>query len=120
ANISGSLRNFSEFRLAEPPPAGEARHWRKQLAEVMAIADQPTFAAQPELTLSFNADARDWPRTRASVSFRADEGVSRWGGFHRLRLNSALTPLTNEPALKGNFIFDLSDLGSDTLNLAAI
>jgi hypothetical protein len=120
ANISGSLRNFSEFRLAEPPPAGEARHWRKQLAEVMDIADQLTFAAQPELTLSFNADARDWPRTRASVSFRADEGVSRWGGFHRLRLNSALTPLTNEPALKGNFIFDLSDLGSDTLNLAAI
>jgi hypothetical protein len=120
AEISGNLQNFSQFRLAETPASKAGAQWRRQLAEVMDIAEQLTFPTTPELTFTFNADAADLSRTRAAVSLRADEGVSRWGGFRRLRLNSAFAPLTNEPAIRGTFTFDLSDLGSDALNLATL
>src|SRR5262249_8557206 len=118
AEISGALQHFSLFRLAEAPPGKAQGQWRRQLAEVMDIAEQLTFPTTPELLVSFSGDAADLSRTRASVSLRADHGASRWGGFGRLRLNSAFAPLTNEPALKGTFTFDLSDLGSDSVNLA--
>jgi hypothetical protein len=104
AEISGNLQNFSQFRLAEPPAGKGGGQWRRQLAEVMDIAEQLTFPTTPELTFTFNADAADFSRTRAAVSLRADEGVSRWGGFRRLRLNSAFAPLTNELAIKGTFL----------------
>lgn len=124
ADVSGTVRNFSQLRFSEGNEGKPGQDWQRELAEVESIAQQLTFAAPPELTIRFTADATNLPGSRATVTLRADQGSSRRGSFRRLRVSSAVYPLTNEPAVKASFAFALQDFRSasaqfSSVNLAA-